>query len=254
MDKDTWIKEIMSLRVSSVSQKDVTKILILFYLIEYRKFNIIINIKDIAKYIYEFYIDNSNISKYNSNSVIRNIYKYNVVDIISVVKFALYEWKNDYPNGCLSFNDDEVFVKICNLDDKLFVTSKMIAKMLYKKVTMQEYCYTPELIELEGMKNYDLNYLNNSRLKNRVLEHINYCCCCDKLDDLYIINISDEINDILNPSNYITVCKEHYKLFLEKFYRFDDKGQIIILKENKLLNDSMHISQKVMKEKKIEAN
>ena len=70
MNSDLWIKEIMSLKVPNVIQKDVTKILILFYLIEYKKLNVIINIKSISKYIYEFYIDNSNVSKYNSNSEI----------------------------------------------------------------------------------------------------------------------------------------------------------------------------------------
>ena len=56
MNSDLWIKEIMSLKVPNVIQKDVTKILILFYLIEYKKLNVIINIKSISKYIYEFYI------------------------------------------------------------------------------------------------------------------------------------------------------------------------------------------------------
>ena len=39
MNSDLWIKEIMSLKVPNVIQKDVTKILILFYLIEYKKLN-----------------------------------------------------------------------------------------------------------------------------------------------------------------------------------------------------------------------
>ena len=107
MKSDLWTKEIMSLNVPNVSQKDVTKILILFYLIEYHKINCTIDIRNVSKYIYEFYIDNPDISKYNPNSVIRNINKYNIEDIIQITRIALYDWKNDFPNGCLKFNDNE---------------------------------------------------------------------------------------------------------------------------------------------------
>ena len=45
MSNDLWTREIMSLKVPNVSQKDVTKILILFYLIEYHKINCIVDIR-----------------------------------------------------------------------------------------------------------------------------------------------------------------------------------------------------------------
>ena len=252
MKKDVWIKEIMSLRVSNLSQKDITKILILFYLIEYKKFNTIINIKDIAKYIYEFYIDNPNISKHNPNSVIRNINKYNIEDVFQIVRIALYDWKTDYSDGCLSFTENEVFVEIDNIDDRFYATSILIAKMLYKKATMDDFNYSPNLLELNQINSYNLDYLNNTRLKNRVLEDMDYCCCCDNTEKLFIVNISDNNDMINNPYNYVTVCYEHYKLFCEKYYRFESNGQIKIFKEHPLLNSNMHISQKIMKNRKIE--
>ena len=252
MSKDIWVKEIMSLKIPNVIQKDITKVLILFYLIEYKKFNIIINIKEISKYVYEFYIDNPNISKYNPNSIIRNINKYNVEDIHQFVRMALYDWKSDYSNGCLSFNDNEIFVEINDIDDKLFATSTMIAKMLYRKATKDDFDYSPELFELKQLDSYELEYLNNTRLKNRVLEDMNYCCCCDKVEELFIVNISDDCNLINNPYNYITVCYNHYKLFCEKYYKFEINGKIKIFKPHSLLNNSMHISQKLMKNRKIE--
>ena len=252
MNSDLWIKEIMSLKVPNVIQKDVTKILILFYLIESKKLNVIINIKSISKYIYEFYIDNSNVSKYNSNSVIRNINKYNIEDIIQIVRVALYDWKNDYSNGCLSFDENDIFVEVNDVNDKTYSTSMMIAKMLYKKATNEEWNYSPDLDELKQLDYYDLDYLNNTRLKNRVFEDIDYCCCCDKTDNLFIINILDDLNMIDNPYNYVTVCFEHYKLFCNNYYKFKFNGQIEVLKEHPLLNNNMHISQKIMKSRKIE--
>lgn len=252
MNNDLWTKEIMSLKVPNVSQKDVTKILILFYLIEYHKINCIVNMREVSKYIYEFYIDNKNISKYNPNSVIRNINKYNIEDIIQIVRIALYDWKNDFENGCLSFNENELYVQVDDMNDKMYSTSLMIAKMLYKKATMEEWLYSPELSELQGITSYNLDYLNETRLRNRVLEDMDYCCCCDKMDDLYIINISEELELINNPYNYITVCSDHYKLFKEGYYKFAKNGQIIINKNNPLINKNMHISQKIMKDRKKE--
>lgn len=252
MSNDLWTREIMSLKVPNVSQKDVTKILILFYLIEYHKINCIVDIRDVSKYIYEFYIDNQNIAKYNPNSVIRNINKYNIEDIIQIVRIALYDWKNDFSDGCLSFNENELFVQIDDINDRVYSTSLMIAKMLYKKATMKEWIYSPELSELEEITSYDLDYLNKTRLKNRVLEDMDYCCCCDNMDDLYIINISEEIRLINNPYNYVTVCSEHYRLFKDGYYNFAKNGQIIINKEHPLINKNMHISQRIMKDRKKE--
>ena len=246
MKSDLWIKEIMSLKVPNISQKDVTKILILFYLIEYRKLNSVINIYDLSKYVYEFYIDNPDISKFNSNSVIRNICRYNIDDIIQVVKIAIYDWKNDFPNGCLSFIDNELITDVTDANERTYSNSMMIAKMLYKKATMNEWNYCPDLLELHDIKIYNLEYLNKTRLKNRVLEDINYCCCCDKLENLNIINISDDKKFISNPKNYVTVCHEHYELFINGYYTFLENGKIKIKKNHFLINKNMHISQKIM--------
>ena len=252
MNNDLWTKEIMSLKVPNVSQKDVTKILILFYLIEYHKINCTIDIRNVSKYIYEFYIDNPDISKYNPNSVIRNINKYNIEDIIQITRIALYDWKNDFPNGCLKFNDNELYIQIDDVNERMYTTSLMIAKMLYKKATMDEWNYSPSLVELQKMTSYDLDYLNGTRLKNRVLEDMDYCCCCDSTGDLYIVNISEEDRLISNPYNYVTVCIEHYKLFKDGYYSFTKNGQIVINKEHPLINKNMHISQRIMKDRKKE--
>ena len=254
MNNDLWTKEIMSLKVPNVSQKDVTKILILFFLIEYKKINCIVDIRDVSKYIYEFYIDNNDISKYNPNSVIRNINKYNIEDIIQIVRIALYDWKNDFPNGCLSFDDNKLYVQVEDANDRIYSTSLMVAKMLYKKATMEEWNYSPKLLELQEISSYNLDHLNETRLKNRVLEDINYCCCCDSMNDLYIINISNDIELINNPYNYVTVCLEHYKLFKDGYYNFSKSGQIIINKEHPLINKNMHISQRIMKDRKKEVD
>ena len=247
MNNDLWTNEIMSLKVPNISQKDVTKILILFYLIEYHKINCVTNIKSVSKYVYEFYIDNPDIAKYNPNSIIRNITKYNIEDIIPIVRIALFDWKNDYSNACLSFNENELCVQVDDLNDNTYSTSYMVAKMLFKKATANEWDYSPKLVELQQSSCYDLDELNKTRLKNRVLEDMDYCCCCDKTDNLYIINISNNNALINDPYNYVTVCLEHYNIFVEVYYNFSKTGQIIINREHPLINKNMHISHKIMK-------
>lgn len=237
----------MSLKVSRLAHKDITKILILLYIVTNKLLNNIIKVEDVNKYIYSFYIDNPEISKMNNNSIIRNIEKYNSDDLCQITRLALYEWKNDFNEGCLNFNENEIIVKVDNVSPKLYESSFMIAKMLYKKATNQDFTYNPNLIELDNVNEYNLDKLNSTRLKNRVLQNVNYCCCCDATDNLFIINISNDPKKINNPNNYITVCKAHYELFKRKYYRFNEYGQIQIFKQHKLLNKRMHISLKILK-------
>lgn len=254
MKSDIWIKEIMSLKVPNVIHKDLTKFLILFYIIIYKKINKKFSLNEVAQYIYEFYIDNPDISKLNSNSVIRNIKKYNIEDIYQIIKIALYDWKLDFSDGCLNFNENEIIVEVEDLTDKTYDNSMMIAKMLYKKATNTDFNYKPELNELNDVTKYDLDILNNSRLKNRVLEDMDYCCCCDSTEDLYIINLSDDLEEIGNKYNYVTVCKEHYELFKNSYFKFNEVGQIVIYKNSPLLNEKMHISYRIMKNRKKEVD
>lgn len=250
MNSNLWIKEIMSLKVSYMLNKDITKILILIYIANNKLFNKNIKFEEIERYVYEFYIDNPNISKENNNSIIRNINKYNIEDLYSIIKNALYEWKNDYPHGCLNFNNNELYVSVDDVSDETYNYSMMVAKMLYRKATNKEFNYSANIDSLTYINSYNLDLINSTRLVNRVLEDINYCCCCDALDDLYIINLSDSIKEINNPLNYITVCKKHYDLFKQKYYIFDKAGNIEILKPDKSLNCNMHLSYKVMKTRK----
>ena len=148
MNSEKWIREIMSLKVPNVSHKDVTKFLVLFYIIEYKKINEKFSIIDLAKYIYEFYIDNPDIAKFNTNSIIRNISKYNVEDIIQIVRNSLYDWKSDFSDGCLEFDDNSICVMVDDLEPKTYETSLMVAKMLYKKATNLDFDYSASLDEI----------------------------------------------------------------------------------------------------------
>ena len=49
MSNTIWTKEIMSLKVSSLAHKDITKILILLYIVTNKLLNCIIKIEDINR-------------------------------------------------------------------------------------------------------------------------------------------------------------------------------------------------------------
>ena len=66
------------------------------------------------------------------------------------------------------------------------------------------------------------------------------------------VSISEEDRLISNPYNYVTLCIEHYKLFKDGYYSFTKNGQIVINKEHPLINKNMHISQRIMKDRKKE--
>jgi len=79
-----------------------------------------------------------------------------------------------------------------------------------------------------------------------VFEKINYCVCCDSDINLKIINISNDIKYLKNPENYVPVCDIHYKMYLRWYYRFSKSWNIIIEKEDKLINKKMHISKRLL--------
>lgn len=252
MNSELWLKEIMSLSVPKLTQKDPTKVLLIYYFLENDGFNRTCLISDVNKYIYRFYIDNQDIAKKHPSIVINNISHYGTNDILFFTKQALGEWKNDFKDGCLEYDDENIFVTIKDINEDTLIYTKNIADMLYQKFTNNVYNYDVNLTELKEIRNFDLEKINKSRLKNRVLEDIQYCVCCDEENDLMIINLSNDANGIIDKNNYVTVCKKHYELFLNGYFKFNDIGYIIINKTSKELNEKMHISNFILNNKRRE--
>ena len=234
----------MSIKVPNLKHKDLTKLLLLYYLIDYNLINSEFTIKSFSKYVYRFYSDNPEYAKCHPSIVINNIGHYGVDDIVPFVKQELEEWKKQNNESCLVINNNKLIVLIENNDNKLYAFTKSIADMLFIKFTNTKFDYKEEISELNNLTQYDLDYINSTRLVNRILENMQYCVCCDKLDDLKVVNLSDNIELINNYDNYVLVCHTHFELYKEGYYKFDKNGHILIVKQHPLINSKMHISKK----------
>lgn len=242
-NSNIWYKEIMSIKIPNLIHKDLSKILLIFYVIKENSFNKMNKISDLNRYIYRFYIDNNNYAKLHPSIVVNSISHYGAKDLLPFTVQVLEEWKNDNENSCLNYDEQYFWVNIDDISDNVVNYTKNIANMLFIKATNHNFDYDENIDKFE---NYNLDIINNSKLKNRVLEDIQYCVCCDEIEDLRIINISNDFNFINNKNNYLTVCNEHYKLFMNKYFKFKSNGYIQILKMHPSISEKMHISNSVL--------
>lgn len=245
MNSKLWFREIMSIKTPNLLHKDLSKILLIFYILKENGFNKENSIVHLNEYIYRFYIDNPDLAKLHPSVIVNSISHYGIKDLIPFTKQALEEWKNDFNDGCLSYNDMYFSVSINDMDEDTLKYTYNVAQMLYTKATGKNFDYTDEI---EKIEEYNLEIINNSRMKNRVLEDIQYCVCCDELNDLYIINISNNEEYLTNKFNYVPVCKKHYELFKQGYYNFNTNGYINIIKTSEILHNKMHISNSVLNE------
>lgn len=245
-----WHEELLSQTFPHTENVDITKLLIIYYILEYNSFNVLIKKEDINKYIYRFYIDNPELALKHPNSIVKNIYKYGVEHIEFLLDNALYSWENDFNDGALQKVDNNVILKIDSNDYNLIHSStKKIANFLFKKYTSLTFNYQSTLAELSEMKENDLFKINESRMKNRVLETHQFCVLCDSIsyNDFKIVPLNKNIKDYSNSYNYVIVCNTHYHLYDQKYYDFDDRGKIIIYKKDENLNIAMRVPHKLMK-------
>ena len=242
-----WFEEIMTLKISNLPMKDITKLLIIYYCLEKDLFNNENKIEDFNKFAYRFYIDNPDIAILNPSSIIRNIEKYGPKDIINITYQALNEWNSDVENSSLFYNNIIFKIIIDNYNEYIKKMTKQIADMLFEKSLGIHYHYNDELFELKDISEYDLDLLNKTRLKNRVLENNQYCSCCDSTDKLNIVNISNDKKFILENGNYYLLCKRHYDLYKSNYFDFKQNGFILIKKNSCDLDQRMHLSNSIMK-------
>lgn len=227
MNSSLWYREIMSLKIPNLLHKDLSKILLLFYLIKVNGFNKKNYILDFNEYVYRFYIDNFELAKLHPSVIVNNISHYGTKDLFPFTKQAIEDWKNEFKNGCLQYDNVYFWVDLDDLNEDVINNTKNIANMLYMKATNKQFNYNEDM---EKIFTYDLDMINNSLLKNRVLEDMQYCVCCDEIKDLKIINISNNIAYINNKYNYVTVCSCHYNLFKMGYFNFNKNGYINIKK------------------------
>lgn len=257
---NVWYQEIMTQKFSAFPNKNLIKLIIVYSLLNNGKLNGKTLKNETLEYIYRFYIDNTEEAKYNPSLLIRNIHKYGLDDIIPVLDEALFSWKDDFPDGCLNYDKNYIYLDIENVDSDptLFTMTKKILDMLYTKYAKEEFDYNPNFNNDSDFNSDDLSIFGSSRFRNRCLEDIQYCPLCEESDlsKLLAVRILDKSKcsngDLTDKNNGIILCENHAKLYKEKKFKFNARGYLIINENNDLLDYRMHLSQKVLNEKRRE--
>lgn len=213
----------------------------------------------LSQYIYRFYADNSIFAKQSSSVILKNINHYYVIDLTEYIREQLMIWMRN-GNGVICFDGENVYIdeSFSNLEEsEISLLSKVIETMCIRKLD-QMIEYDPSLpIYLKKTNINQMSYekyielLNKTNFPKRAFEEINYCPCCEEtnMNELQPTHLKFD-SDLDDPNNSIVLCKEHSKLYFNKFFVFDKNGKINIIIKDFALDNRMHLNSKLVKLKK----
>lgn len=232
------------------NSKDYTKIIILLF---FRKYNYFVNgieFDELVNFVYDFYIDNIDISEKNPNKCVNKITYFKPYDLLKIIHHNLCEMNTIFEY--ISVQNDKIYFKFFLTVDEITDIDLVLDSLSVSNFAFKcPYDYVNE-IDLEFTYDYlrDIHLANKSKLRNRVLKEHKYCCCCDNstLDNLLIAPIS--LRNLNSPNNYLLMCEEHLNLYINGKFRFDEHGRIKIYCQDEILDDRMHLSIKEVEVKK----
>lgn len=247
--------ELMKQNFTSVFGKNYSKLAIALYLKEndYKIQNV--SILRFCKYLYRFYRDNKGFRTESNYIIVKNIEQYMPEDMLMIAKTELNEWILNGQNVLLC-TDDMIYT---NPLLKLNNENIIMVNTLLNTLIVQNFGYLIEynedvniLQENISKLNFEdyISFIKSTKLFNRGFESLNYCCCCDKTGlDLVCVHINPML-DINNPDNTLIFCKKHAYLYFKKYFTFLKSGKIKIKQQSNLLDPRMHLSRKVLLEKR----
>lgn len=228
-----WFEDMMKQTFNEDICFNPTKLIILDYLSKEDSVKSNYKIKDIAKYVYEVYIDNPDISNLHPSYVIRKLGTYGLNDVIGIIEDALESWTRDAINNVLSYSNNYVFLEIDENDkDDIGRNTQRLCKMLYKKyfggvVPKPMNIYE----EITGMDDKDIEVFGKSVFRNRVFEDMQYCPICEEIETenlvaVHIVDSSMEINqeEFVDKYNGLLFCKKHAMEYISHKFEFNDLG------------------------------
>lgn len=252
-----YISEIMRQDFSDINTPDLFKLGLLSLIREHDYILDNIPIHQIQKYIYRYIIDNKKLYINNSNDIVNNIESYYSMDLNGMVLNCITEWI-EVGAGILSLSKNYKYIStmLTTLTPKEHNYLDLVTKNIFGKFSENLVLYKNSIMnELESI--YSVNNgdelifkINNSRLRNRVIENIKYCMCCDEinLSELLVVPIVKDIDFkyVYTSENSIVLCKEHYDMYHVGFFLFDSNGNIIINQKNLKLDSRMRISRNLL--------
>ncbi len=249
---DKWYKYIMLQRYQCDNFYDPTK---LFIILSFTESNVLkekYTIKEIAKYVYRYYISNIEIAKHNFNIIVRNINKYGIEDLIPVVISSINQWIREQKNNSITLFDNYIKLNLESYDSETLKLTRTIAKTLFQKY------YKTQLKELTDYSNvlllndYDINTFGKSELKQLIFEDIQYCPLSEEtnVDNLYVVHLfskEDGANDLefLNKDNLMLLSENVAKDYINKKFYFDEFGRVVNISSENVSN-KMRLSINLM--------
>lgn len=249
---DKLIKDIMIQKYQFNNFYDPTKLFIILALLEEGSFYKSYSIYDISKYVYRYYISNIEITKYNFNSVVRNIRKYGVEDIVPLVSSTIKQWIKEQKYNSINILNDQIFLNIDDYSNKAVSTVKTVCKTLffkYYKVQLKPIKNYKEILEIDDTK---IDKIGISSIKELVFEDMQYCPLCEETDPnkLFVTHIllnseTDNAEDGINKDNLLLLCENEFEDYIKGLFYFDELGRVIN-NGSKCVNNKMRLSQKIL--------
>ena len=254
-----YYSELMKQSFSDSKGKNYTPLAFMLFLKKHNFYFEKISIDELTSFVYRFYIDNLSFARQNSNLLIKNCSKYCRKDIRPYIYEQLYVWAKN-GNGVLYFDETSIYVN--SVFNNLTPTEIIMLKTVFDGISQKNFGAKIDYNDsIQGLfSEISINNLtfeeyvkliNNSKFKGRAFECADYCVCCDDIDKANLQAIHIDFNrDLDNPNNSIILCREHARLYYENCFRFSSLGRIIIYKNDVFLDDRMHLSSALVKEKK----
>lgn len=247
--------EIMKQNYTSILGKNYSKLAILLFL-KQNNFQLKkTSLMRVCQFTYRFFRDNIQYGKESNYVIIKNIEQYMPEDLTLIVKTELNEWVVNGQNVLLLEEDSVLTNPSITLSDSDLIMAHSLTSTIIKQNFGEDVIYKEDIdINRESIpfSNYDdyVQFIANTRLYNRGFETLNYCCCCDKTGkDLVCLHINPLL-DINDPNNTLIFCYEHGELYFRKYFNFLKSGKIKIQQDNNNLDNRMHLSRKVLLNKR----
>ena len=249
---DKWYKDIMIQKYQCDNFYDPTK---LFIILSFTENNILkekYTIKEIAKYVYRYYISNMEIAKHNFNIIVRNINKYGIEDLMPTIISSINEWIREQKNDSIILFDNYIKLNLESYDFETLKLTRTIAKTLFQKYYKTQLNELTDYSQALLLNDYDLNTFGKSILKQLIFEDIQYCPLSEEINtnNLYVIHLfskEDGANDLefLNKDNLMLLSKDMANDYINKKFYFDEFGRVINISSQNV-NNKMRLSINLM--------
>lgn len=231
---ENWYKDIMSQNFQYDNYFDPTKLFVALSFVATGALNKQYHIKDVATYVYRYYVANIAIARRNINIVVRNIEKYGVEDIVPFTKSAIAQWIKEQKYGSLALHEDIITLFLDSYDSSVVAMTRTICDTLFQKYYKTKLLNICNYSEFIGISDYDIVALSNSPLKQLIFEDVQYCPLTEITDaeSLFVVRISgkDETEDseeLIDKDNLMLFSQEIAEDYASGLFYFDTFGRVI---------------------------